>query len=385
MKKTLAEAKRKEQQRRWDEATKWRRATNVALGDVDLEKEMEKAEEAETTATVTESVKTAVTTTAGSTRTEVTMTAASSSTQVVAAEVYARPYTKTTESRGECSTARSKRKEAMEREAMVQRQKDEEDHIAKEKEAADQCRVVEKALLEEEEKVQAELLRKLREKTERKKLKDMREGEPKEQIKTDKNTSQDEPKRQGKAGTSKDELKKQGKEDENVAKDEPKKHDKQTKKSSEWEAKKRKYMAEEEERYVDDEELDPDFDPDKEFIEEDDMVIEEDDEEDTFEVHKHSHALNFAEAGEFVVWVWATFNELQRAVKRGKEMEKHYRQFVTVLKDAIIKMGSWGPIEGADVEAVVKTIVDLNCTAWKKAMQGVKTGNSKMIMKIEEK
>ena len=136
---------------------------------------------------------------------------------------------------------------------------------------------------------------------------------------------------------------------------------------------------------MDDEELDPDFDPDKKFIEEDDMIIEEDDEEDTFQVHKHSHALNFAEAGEFIVWVRATLNELQRAVKGGKEMEKHYRQFVSVLKDAIIQMGSWGPIEGADIEAVIKTIVDLNCTAWRKAMQGVKMGNSKTIMKIEEK
>ena len=234
----------------------------------------------------------------------------------------------------------------MEKEAMIQRQKDEEDRIAREREAVEQRKVIEKALLEEEEKAQAELSRKLRGKTE---------------------------------------SEKQKKEDENMSKTEPKKHDKGAKKSAEREAKKRKYMAEEEERYADDEELDPDFDPGKEFIEEDDMVIEEDDEEDTFEVHKHSHALNFAEAGEFVVWVRATLNELQRAVKRGKEMAKHYRQFVSVLKDAIIRMGSWGPIEGADVDAVVKTIVDLNCTAWKKAMLGVKTGNSKTIMKIEEK
>ena len=48
-------------------------------------------------------------------------------------------------------------------------------------------------------------------------------------------------------------------------------------------------------------------------------------------------------------------------------------------------MGSWGPIAGADVDAVVKTVIDMNCTAWRKAMQGVKTGNSKTIMKIEEK
>ena len=35
--KTLAEAKIKEQQHQWDEATKWRCATDAALGDVDLE------------------------------------------------------------------------------------------------------------------------------------------------------------------------------------------------------------------------------------------------------------------------------------------------------------------------------------------------------------
>ena len=62
-------------------------------------------------------------------------------------------------------------------------------------------------------------------------------------------------------------------------------------------------------------------------------------------------------------------DKLQRAVKRGKEIDTHYRTFVSVLKDTIVKMGSWGPIEGADMEAVVKTIVDVNCTAWKKAMQ----------------
>ena len=376
LKKARTEVKRKEQQRRWDEATKWRRATDVALGDVDLEKEREKAEEAETAVTVAEEVKTAVTTTAGSARTVLTMTTASSSTQVVTAEVYARPYAKTTESRGERSMARSEKKEAMEKEAMIQRQKDEEDRIVREREAAEQRKVIEKALLEEEEKAQVEVLRKLRGKTEKRKQRDTVEGEPKKSGKEEKSSERE---------ASKDESEKQKKGDENVSKTEPKKHDKGAKKSAEREAKKRKYMAEEEERYADDEELDPDFDPEKEVIEEDDMVIEEDDEEDTFEVHKHSHALNFAEAGEFVVWVRATLNELQRAVKRGKEMAKHYRQFVSVLKDAIIRMGSWGPMEGADVDAVVKTIVDVNCTAWKKAMLGVKTGNSKTIMEIEEK
>ena len=66
-------------------------------------------------------------------------------------------------------------------------------------------------------------------------------------------------------------------------------------------------------------------------------------------------------------------------------MDVHYKTFVTVLKDAILKMGSYAPIEGADIDAVIKTVVDTNCTAWKKAMKGVKTGNSKTILKIKEK
>ena len=61
MKKTLAKAKIKEQQQQWDKATKWRRATEAALGDVDLETEMEQVEDAETTTTTTDGTKTVVT------------------------------------------------------------------------------------------------------------------------------------------------------------------------------------------------------------------------------------------------------------------------------------------------------------------------------------
>ena len=89
LKKALTEAKIKEQPQRYDEVTKWRRATEAALGDVNLETEMGQAKEAETT-----SVATTVTTTVTTTAT------ASSSTHAVTAEVYARPYTKMTESRG---------------------------------------------------------------------------------------------------------------------------------------------------------------------------------------------------------------------------------------------------------------------------------------------
>ena len=66
-------------------------------------------------------------------------------------------------------------------------------------------------------------------------------------------------------------------------------------------------------------------------------------------------------------------------------METHYKTFVSILKDAVENMGSYAPIEAADVDAVLKTVIDVSCTAWKNAMQGVKTGDSKSIMKIEKR
>ena len=110
-----------------------------------------------------------------------------------------------------------------------------------------------------------------------------------------------------------------------------------TGKEKEKEAHKCKYIEEEEVAFVDDEEQDPDFNPEDEFIEPDDDTIE-DKEEDTFQVEKHSHALNFAEAGEFVVWVHGELQELQRKVQKGKDMEEHYKMFVTNLKDGIVQV-----------------------------------------------
>ena len=47
---------------------------------------------------------------------------------------------------------------------------------------------------------------------------------------------------------------------------------------------------------MDDEDKDPDFNPEGELVALDDDTIDEE-EEDTFQVEKHSHALNFMEAG----------------------------------------------------------------------------------------
>ena len=88
---------------------------------------------------------------------------------------------------------------------------------------------------------------------------------------------------------------------------------------------------------MDDQDKDPDFNPEGEFIEPYDDTID-DEEEDTFQVEKHSHALNFAEAGEFMVWVRGELQELQRRVREGKDMEEHYKTFVVNLKDGIVQV-----------------------------------------------
>ena len=51
----------------------------------------------------------------------------------------------------------------------------------------------------------------------------------------------------------------------------------------------------------------------------------------------------------------------------------------------VLKIGSYGPVEHADEEAVYKMIVDPTCTAWHRALHGAKTGNSKDIQRIEER
>ena len=62
---------------------------------------------------------------------------------------------------------------------------------------------------------------------------------------------------------------------------------------------------------MDDKEQDPDFDLTKELVEPEDMIIEDEDEDDMFQVEKHSHVLNFSEAEEFVAWVHGELQELQ--------------------------------------------------------------------------
>ena len=51
----------------------------------------------------------------------------------------------------------------------------------------------------------------------------------------------------------------------------------------------------------------------------------------------------------------------------------------------VLKIGSYGPIEHANEEAVYKTIIDPTCTAWRRSLHGAKTGSSKELQRIEER
>ena len=153
-------------------------------------------------------------------------------------------------------------------------------------------------------------------------------------------------------------------------------------------ARKCRREGEEEEEYckVDDEDKDPDYQPDKDP--EQDFIIEdaELDEEETFEIEKHVHAINLQEVGDYVVEI-RRFVECFRKVvcKAKRDVAWEYRKMIHFMREMVLKIGAYGPVEHADEEAVYKTIVDPTCTAWRRAMHGAKTGNSKDIQRVEEK
>ena len=134
---------------------------------------------------------------------------------------------------------------------------------------------------------------------------------------------------------------------------------------------------------VDDTDDDPDYDP-KQDMEDEELVASEF--PDMIEVEKHAHCLNLADAGEYMVWIREQLVELECHVKIGGSMAvSGYTKFVSLLRDGIFQMHTWSPIEAADVNLVMKTIIDPSCTAWKKRMKGVKTGNCRQIWKQGDK
>ena len=131
-----------------------------------------------------------------------------------------------------------------------------------------------------------------------------------------------------------------------------------------------------------DKDYNPDNDPEADFVEEDQTI----EDEDTFEVEKHIHALNFEEAGDYLVAMNRHMEAFSKIVRRGKEdVPREYKKLIKFVKLMIEKLGAYSPIEAADTEAVFETVVDPQCVAWQRAQHGTKTGNSKEILRVEEK
>ena len=152
--------------------------------------------------------------------------------------------------------------------------------------------------------------------------------------------------------------------------------------------KKRKHKTEEEEEeeMIDDTDKDKDYNPDDDP--EADFVVgdQEMDDEDTFEVEKHVHALNFEEAGDYLVAMNRYMEAFSRIVRQGKEdMARQYKKLIKFINLMIEKLGAYSPIEAVDTDAVFETVVDPQCVAWQRAQHGMKTGNSKEILRVEEK
>ena len=149
--------------------------------------------------------------------------------------------------------------------------------------------------------------------------------------------------------------------------------------------KRRRDEGEEEYIEVDDEDKDPDYnptkDPEQEFEEEDTYL----DDEETFEIEKHVHAINLQEAGDYVVEIHRFVSCFAKVVRKAKtDIARQYRKLIHYMREMVLKIGCYGPIEHADEEAVFKTIVNPACTAWRRALHGAKTGNAKDLQWIEE-
>ena len=157
-----------------------------------------------------------------------------------------------------------------------------------------------------------------------------------------------------------------------------------------WEKRKKKKRDdktdEDEEAMIDNTDKDKDYNPDNnpeaEFVEEDQEI----EDEDTFEVEKHVHTLNFEEAGDYLMSMNRYMEAFSKIVRRGKEdMTREYKKLIKFVKLMIEKLGAYSPIEAVDMEAVFETILDPQCVAWRRAQHGTKMENSKEILRVKEK
>ena len=112
-----------------------------------------------------------------------------------------------------------------------------------------------------------------------------------------------------------------------------------------------------------DKDYDPDNDPEADFVVEDEEI---DDDEDTFEVEKHIHAVNFDEAGDYLVAMNRYMEAFSKIVHRGKDdIAREYKKLIRFVKLMVENLGAYSPIGAADMEAVFDMIVDPQCIAWR--------------------
>ena len=103
-------------------------------------------------------------------------------------------------------------------------------------------------------------------------------------------------------------------------------------------------------------------------------------------IEKHVHAINLQKTGDYMVEIRCFVECFGKVVCKAKrDVAREYRRLIHFMREMVLKIGAYGPVEHADEEAVYKMIVDPACTAWRRAMHGAKTGNSKDIQRVEEK
>ena len=101
-------------------------------------------------------------------------------------------------------------------------------------------------------------------------------------------------------------------------------------------------VEEEEEAMIDDTDKDKDYNPDDNP--EADFVVEDQemDDEDMFEVKKHVHAINFEEAGDYLVAMNRYMEAFLKIVRRGKEdIAREYKKLIKFVKLMIEKLGAY--------------------------------------------
>ena len=144
--------------------------------------------------------------------------------------------------------------------------------------------------------------------------------------------------------------------------------------------------VEEEFQEVDNDNKDPDYQPEKDP--EQDFIVgdAEINEEDTFEIKKHVHVINLQEAGDYIIEIRRFVTFFSKVVRKAKvDVAKEYRTLIHFMKEMVLKISSYGPIEHADDEAIFKMIVDPTCTAWQRSLHGAKMGNSKDLQCIKKR